>query len=199
MPFSENEINPPSPYNIANMVTVGRILLVPVFAVLIVVSGMDHLWWQALACLVFLIASITDFVDGWLARSRGLVTAFGKLADPIADKALIGTAVVLLSIYELLPWWVTAVILLREVGITLLRLAVIRRGVIAASHGGKIKTVLQITAIAWYVFPWPEPFSYLGPWIMGVAVILTVATGVEYLVRMWLAGRKDSSSAASMT
>nr|WP_246497874.1 CDP-diacylglycerol--glycerol-3-phosphate 3-phosphatidyltransferase [Natronoglycomyces albus] len=189
----------PSPYNIANVVTVGRILLVPVFAACVVVSGMDHLWWQVAACLVFLIASVTDFIDGWLARSRGLVTAFGKLADPIADKALIGTAVVLLSFYGLLPWWVTIVILLREVGITLLRLAVIRRGVIAASHGGKVKTVLQITAIAWYLWPWPEPIAALGPWIMAAAVLLTVVTGIEYVVRVWAAGRKGPSNAASTT
>ncbi|WP_322633332.1 CDP-diacylglycerol--glycerol-3-phosphate 3-phosphatidyltransferase [Glycomyces albidus] len=172
---------PVSPWNIANVVTVARIFLVPVFAVFTVLSGMEHSGWRVAACLLFVFISATDFVDGWLARSRGLVTDFGKLADPIADKAMIGTALVLLSYYGALPWWVTVVILVRELGITVWRMAVVRRTVIAADRGGKLKTVLQITAVSWYLFPWPEPLAAVGPWLMGAALVLTVLTGMDYL------------------
>lgn len=172
---------PVSPWNIANVVTVARIFLVPVFAVVVVLSGMEHSGLRMLACGLFVFISATDFVDGWLARSRGLVTDFGKLADPIADKALIGTSLVLLSYYGDLSWWITGLILLRELGITAWRMAVLRRTVIAADRGGKLKTVLQITAVAWYLWPWPAPLDAVGPWLMGAAVVLTVLTGMDYL------------------
>jgi len=172
---------PVSPWNIANVVTVARIFLVPVFAVFVVLSGMEHSGWRMAACVLFVFISATDFVDGWLARSRGLVTDFGKLADPIADKALIGTALVLLSYYDHLAWWVTVVILVRELGITVWRVAVVRRTVNAADRGGKLKTVFQITAVAWYLWPWPSPLDAVGPWLMGAALILTVLTGMDYL------------------
>ncbi|WP_100445961.1 CDP-diacylglycerol--glycerol-3-phosphate 3-phosphatidyltransferase [Glycomyces xiaoerkulensis] len=187
-----SEPRPVSPWNIANVVTVARIFLVPVFAVVVIVSGMEHSGWRMLACAMFVFISATDFVDGWLARSRGLVTEFGKLADPIADKTLIGTSLVLLSFHGVLPWWVTALILLRELGITALRMAVLRHSVIAAGSGGKLKTVLQITAVAWYLWPWPEPLDLVGPWLMGAAVILTVATGMDYL---WKAFKLRGSEA----
>jgi CDP-diacylglycerol--glycerol-3-phosphate 3-phosphatidyltransferase len=170
-----------SPWNIANVVTVARIFLVPVFAVFVVLSGMEHSGWRMAACALFVFIATTDFVDGWLARSRGLVTDFGKLADPIADKVMIGTALVLLSYYEVLPWWVTVVILARELGITAWRMSVARKTVIAADRGGKLKTVLQITAVAWYLWPWPSPLDAVGPWLMGGAVVLTVLTGMDYL------------------
>lgn len=169
--------------NAANALTAARLMLVPVFVALVVVSGMTHSGWQVVACLVFLVASLTDFVDGWIARHYGLVTAFGKVADPIADKTLIGTALVLLSAYGELPWWVTAVILARELGVTLLRFWVIRHGVIPASRGGKAKTGLQIAAIAWYLLPLSEPLAGLGPWLMGAAVVVTLATGLDYTAR----------------
>src|SRR5262245_8798806 len=124
-------------YNPANVLTVVRIVLVPVFLALVVASGLAGSGARIAACLVFCLASLTDFVDGWIARRWSLVTSFGKVADPIADKALTGTALVLLSAYDRLPWWVTAVILLREIGVTLMRFWVIRFGVIAASRGGK--------------------------------------------------------------
>ena len=104
---------------------------------------------------MFGVASVTDLLDGRLARSRGLITDFGKIADPIADKALTGSALVTLSVLGELPWWVTAVILVREIAVTALRFWVIRRGVIAASRGGKLKTLLQVIAIALYVLPGP--------------------------------------------
>lgn len=169
--------------NAANALTVVRIVLVPVFVVLVVVSGMTDTWWRVAAAIAFGVASVTDFVDGWIARRYGLVTSFGKVADPIADKALTGSALVLLSIYDALPWWVTIVILVREWGITLLRIWALRYGVMAASRGGKLKTVLQIGAIGWMLFPFPEPWSYAGLVLIYAALAVTVVTGVDYVMQ----------------
>ncbi|MTK01826.1 CDP-diacylglycerol--glycerol-3-phosphate 3-phosphatidyltransferase [Micromonospora sp. CP22] len=182
--------SPPAPVvarvpvvNAANALTALRLVLVPVFAASVVMSGMTHAGWQIIACVVFAVASVTDLVDGWIARRFGLVTAVGKVADPIADKALTGAALLLLSWYDRLPWWVTVVILARELGITALRFWVIRRGVIAASRGGKIKTALQILAITWYLWPMPAVLSPIGPWIMGAAVVVTLVTGLDYIAQ----------------
>ncbi|MFC6084613.1 CDP-diacylglycerol--glycerol-3-phosphate 3-phosphatidyltransferase [Sphaerisporangium aureirubrum] len=167
-----------SPWNVANVLTVLRLLVVPVF-----VAGMflDGQAWRYASLVIFLLASLTDQLDGWLARRYGLVTDFGKIADPIADKALIGAALVTLSLLGELPWWVTIVILGREVGVTVLRIAVIRHGVIPASYGGKIKTVLQILAIALYILPGvPDPIRWVA---MGAALVVTVATGADYVTR----------------
>ncbi|MGW3783191.1 CDP-diacylglycerol--glycerol-3-phosphate 3-phosphatidyltransferase [Micromonospora chokoriensis] len=169
--------------NAANALTALRLVLVPVFGASVIVSGMTHAGWRMAACLIFAVASATDLVDGWIARRFGLVTSVGKVADPIADKALTGAALVLLSWYDQLPWWVTAVILVRELGITGLRFWVIRHGVIAASRGGKVKTALQILAIAWYLWPMPAALAAVGPWIMGAAVLVTVATGFDYIAQ----------------
>ncbi|GGM26233.1 CDP-diacylglycerol--glycerol-3-phosphate 3-phosphatidyltransferase [Micromonospora yangpuensis] len=174
---------PVSVWNAANALTALRLALVPVFVVLVVVSGTTRPGWQMLACLIFGFASLTDFVDGWIARRFGLVTSVGKVADPIADKALTGAALLLLSVYDRLPWWVTVVILVREWGITALRFWVIRHGVIAASRGGKLKTALQTLAIAWYLWPMPAALTVVGDWIMGAAVLVTVVTGFDYLAR----------------
>ena len=170
-------------FNAANVLTAARLLLVPVFAASVTASAMTHAGWRMAACVIFVVASVTDLVDGWIARRFALVTSLGKVADPIADKALTGAALVLLSWYDLLPWWVTAVILVREVGITLLRFWVIRLGVIAASRGGKIKTALQILAITWYLWPMPAALVAVGPWIMGAAVVVTVLTGFDYIAQ----------------
>jgi CDP-diacylglycerol--glycerol-3-phosphate 3-phosphatidyltransferase len=169
--------------NIANALTVLRMVLIPVFVAFTVTSELIHPGWRLLAAVSFMVASLTDFVDGYLARSRGLVTSFGKVADPIADKALTGTALVLLSWYHRLPWWITLVILTREIGVTLLRFWVIRRGVIPASRGGKAKTALQILAITWYLLPLPGPVALVGVWVMWLAVLVTVGTGVDYVLR----------------
>jgi len=169
--------------NAANVLTAVRLLLVPVFVVLVVVSGMTSPGWRIAATLTFGVASATDLVDGWIARRYGLVTPFGKVADPIADKALTGSALVLLSFYDALPWWVTLLILVREWGITLMRFWVLRYGVIQASQGGKLKTALQIIAIAWYLWPVPAALEPVGPWIMAAAVIVTALTGLDYVVR----------------
>ncbi len=170
-------------YNPANLLTAARIVLVPVFLVLVVVSEMTSVGWRIAACLTFCVASATDFVDGWIARRFHLVTSFGKVADPIADKALTGTALVLLSAYGAVPWWVTGLILLREWGVTALRFWVLRYGVIPASSGGKLKTALQIAAIAWYLWPVPAPYDVVGPWLMGAALVVTVVTGADYVLR----------------
>ncbi|MFC3505135.1 CDP-diacylglycerol--glycerol-3-phosphate 3-phosphatidyltransferase [Micromonospora krabiensis] len=169
--------------NAANALTALRLVLVPVFGATVVVSAMTHAGWRMAACLIFAFASATDLVDGWIARRFGLVTSLGKVADPIADKALTGAALVLLSWYDRLPWWVTVAILVRELGITGLRFWVIRHGVIAASRGGKIKTALQILAIAWYLWPMPALLAPVGPWIMGAAVVVTVVTGFDYVAQ----------------
>ena len=184
-------VRTPPLLNAANLLTGARLVLVPVFVALVVVSQMARPGWQIAACLVFLVASMTDLLDGWIARRFDLVTAFGKVADPIADKALTGAALVLLSWYDLLPWWVTALILVREWGVTLIRFWVIKYGVIAASHGGKVKTALQIAAIVWYLLPLPAALAAVGPWVMGAAVLVTVVTGVDYVVRAVRLRRRD--------
>ena len=170
-------------YNPANLLTVVRLVLVPVFLALVVISEMTATGWRIAACLAFCVASATDFADGWIARRFQLITPFGKMADPIADKALTGTALVLLSAYDRLAWWVTALILVREWGVTALRLWVIRYGIIPASRGGKVKTALQIAAIAWYLWPVPHPYDRVGPWLMAAAVVATLVTGADYVIQ----------------
>ncbi len=170
-------------FNIANGLTTLRLILVPVFAVLLLKEDGSDTRWRIAAAVVFALAVITDKYDGDIARARGLVTEFGKMADPIADKALMGTALVGLSILAELPWWVTIVILVREVGVTLLRFLVIRYGVIPASRGGKAKTFAQSLAIWMYVLPFGGFLASLRWWLMGIAVILTVATGIDYIFR----------------
>ncbi len=184
-----------SAWNIANALTVFRLALVPVFVVaLFAGSGHEHGWrWAAFG--VFALASYTDRVDGQLARSRNLVTAFGKLADPIADKALTGAALIGLSLLDDLPWYVTGVVLVREVGVTLLRFWVIRHGVIPASRGGKVKTLLQGLAIGFYVLPLTGFLATGRAVVMVVAVAVTVVTGIDYVARA-LTLRRTSDRAA---
>jgi CDP-diacylglycerol--glycerol-3-phosphate 3-phosphatidyltransferase len=168
--------------NIANVLTGVRMVLVPVFLVVLFVGDGHETYWRIAAFVVFAVAVITDRFDGALARSYGMVTEFGKLADPIADKALIGSALIGLSVLGDLPWWVTVVIMIREIGITALRFAVLRRGVIPASRGGKLKTLVQAVAIGLFILPLSGPWL-TGAWVvMWAAVVLTVATGVDYVV-----------------
>ena len=169
--------------NVANLLTVVRLLLVPVFAVALFHDGGHNATWRWIAFGIFAVASVTDLVDGELARRRGLVTSFGKIADPIADKALMGTALVGLSLLGDMPWWVTVVVLVREVGVTLLRFWVIRHGVIPASRGGKAKTLLQAIAIGLYVLPLTGWLRTLSAVILAAAVVLTVVTGIDYVAR----------------
>ncbi|MDP9432916.1 MAG: CDP-diacylglycerol--glycerol-3-phosphate 3-phosphatidyltransferase [Actinomycetota bacterium] len=177
--------------NPANALTLLRLLLVPVFVmVLFHADGTDPMWRLA-ACAVFVFASITDHVDGNLARSRNLITDVGKIADPIADKALTGAAFIGLSMLAELPWWVTITVLTREIGVTLLRFWVIRHGVIAASPGGKLKTLLQFVALTAYLLPLTGLLATGRAVVMAAAVVVTVATGLDYVVRA-LAVRRNS-------
>ena len=169
---------PPSLVNVANALTVARLALVPVFIWFLLEGGTSD---RAIAFVTFAVASVTDLLDGELARRRSLITDFGKIADPIADKALTGSALITLSYLGELPWWITAIIVIREVAVTALRFWVIRRGVIAASRGGKAKTMLQIIAISLYVLPWHV--DLVRAIVMGAALVVTVVTGADYTAR----------------
>lgn len=171
--------------NLANILTGVRILIVPFFLAALLYSEGTDVTWRLIAAVLFAVAAITDRFDGEIARRRGLVTSFGKIADPIADKALMGAALVGLSLLGILPWWVTGVIMGREIGITLLRFWVIRLGVIPASRGGKLKTLVQTLAIGLYLLPLPEvPSVEVVRWVfMAVALLLTVVTGLDYVAR----------------
>ena len=183
----------PSPWNVPNALTVLRILMVPLFLVLLLADGGNDVtlrWW---ALVVFLLAMFTDFVDGYLARRNNLITNFGKIADPIADKSLMAAALIGLAIIVELPWWVPVIILVREFGITVLRFFMIRIAVMPASRGGKIKTVLQTAAIGLFLLIFP--LSAVVPsvvyvillvfaWIiMTAAIVVTIVTGVDYCVQ----------------
>ena len=172
----------PSNWNLPNALTVLRILGVPVFLWLLLQEGGEDAGWRWWAFGVFALLMTTDKIDGDLARSRNLVTDFGKIADPIADKALMIGALVGLNIIELLPWWITAIIVVRELGITLWRVVQLRRGhVVPASKGGKLKTVAQSLAVA--LFLMPLAWLFWPAWIvMIIAVAITVVTGIQYIV-----------------
>ncbi|MFF4490249.1 CDP-diacylglycerol--glycerol-3-phosphate 3-phosphatidyltransferase [Streptomyces sp. NPDC001544] len=174
-------VNQASVWNVANLLTMLRLLLVPGFVALMLADGGYDPAWRSLAWAAFAIAMITDLFDGHLARTYNLVTDFGKIADPIADKAIMGAALICLSGLGDLPWWVTAVILGRELGITLLRFLVIRYGVIPASRGGKLKTLTQGVAVGMYVLALTGWLATMRFWVMAVAVVLTVVTGLDYV------------------
>ena len=179
----------PPTLNIANVLTGVRFVLVPVLLAALFVDHGRSPEWRLAAFGVFVVAAFTDRLDGELARRRGLVTAFGTVADPIADKALIGSALVGLSVLGLVPWWVTIVMMGREIGITLLRFAVLRHGIIPASRGGKAKTLVQSFAIGFYLLPLPELIGAdtLVAWVRGTllaaALALALVTGVDYVLR----------------
>lgn len=187
----------PSVWNLPNALTMLRIALVPFFIWSFLVDDGDYGFWRWVAVGLFVVAIYTDKLDGDIARARGLITSFGKIADPIADKLLIGSALIMLSAVGELWWWVTILMLVREVGITLLRFVVIRYGVMAASKGGKLKTVLQTVAIFVYLLP----LTPATPWLSIVALIVmlaalavTVVTGVDYVVKAMAlrsSGRKN--------
>ncbi|MGH8939125.1 MAG: CDP-diacylglycerol--glycerol-3-phosphate 3-phosphatidyltransferase [Actinomycetes bacterium] len=191
---------PPSNLNIANALTVLRIVGVPVFGWLLLTEGGDDVGFRLWAFVAFILLMITDRIDGDIARSRGLVTNFGKLADPIADKALTGMAFVGLSIIGVLWWWVTIVLLVREWGITLMRFVVKKYGVMPASQGGRIKTTLQAVAIGGYLLPfeiWDNTISQVLRWTthvaMAAALAITILTAVQY-VRDAVVMRREQKS-----
>ncbi len=173
---------------VPNALTALRLVAVPGLVWLLLADGgADGLlrWW---ALLVFLVASATDFLDGFLARRWSVVSVFGKLADPIADKALILAALAALSVIDSVSWWPFIVLSIREVAVTFGRFTVIDRGVIAASGGGKVKTTIQIAAVTFYL--WPHGPAWLDTaawWCLLVAVAIAVVTGIHYgreIVRM---------------
>lgn len=164
------------------MLTLSRLVLVPIFLLALFNADGQQTASRIVAFVVFAVAVITDRFDGALARNYGMVTEFGTLADPIADKALIGAALIGLSMLHDLAWWVTVLILVREVGITVLRFVVLRRGVIPASRGGKLKTLVQAVAIGLFVLPLPGSWLVAASVAMGMAVVLTVVTGVDYVL-----------------
>jgi len=174
-----------SRWNVANAITVVRILAVPVLVVTILVGDGHATDWRWISSALFVAIALTDRLDGYLARSRALVTDLGKLLDPIADKLLIGAALVLLSLLGDVPWWVTVVIMVREIGVTVLRFFLLRFGVLAASRGGKLKTVLQTAAIGLFLWPlWvlPDAVTWFAWAVMIAAVVVGTVTGVEYAV-----------------
>ena len=171
--------------NVANALTALRLVLVPVFLLFLFAGDGHETASRITAFVIFAVAVVTDRLDGALARTYGMITEFGKLADPIADKMLIGAALIGLSMLGDLPWWVTTVILAREIGITVLRFAVLHRGVIPASRGGKLKTLVQAIGIGLFILPlqgWPAIWTTVAWWVMGAAIVLTVLTGVDYVV-----------------
>jgi len=184
---------PASIWNLPNALTILRMVMVPFFGYALLVDGGHSITWRLVAYGLFVAAMVTDKIDGDIARRRNLVTGFGEIADPIADKALTGMAFVGLSVIGSLWWWVTALVLVREWGITLLRFWVIRHGIIAASRGGKLKTLLQTFALGLLILPLrllPGPWATVGLvlwWVavvvMAAAVVVTVVTGVDYVAK----------------
>ncbi len=181
--------------NLANALTTMRLLLVPVFLLALFAEDGHDPKTRIAAFVIFAVAIVTDRLDGALARNYGMVTEFGTLADPIADKALIGAALIGLSMLGDLWWWVTVLVLVREIGITLLRFAVLHRGVIPASRGGKLKTLVQAIGIGLLILPLNGPWLVTAWVVMAVAVVLTVVTGVDY-VRSAVANLRDGPVAS---
>ena len=180
-----------SSINVPNFLTSIRLLVVPVLAWLLFQENSTTNFNRTIAGVLFIVAALTDIADGTIARKWNLITNFGKIFDPIADKALIGTALIGLSSIGLLDWWFTWVILAREIFVTLLRFWVIKQGVIPASRGGKLKTIMQIVAISFYLLPLPSSVSLLAEILMYVAVILTLATAVDYIMKAIMTDRDE--------
>jgi CDP-diacylglycerol--glycerol-3-phosphate 3-phosphatidyltransferase len=167
--------------NLPNALTIFRILALPFCAWALFKEGGEDPTWQIIAWTSFFLVGLTDILDGRIARKRNQVSSFGAILDPIADKAFIGTALVGLSILERIPWWVTSLILFREIGITIIRLAIVNRNVIAANRGGKIKSLLQNFSVGFYILPLPEYLYLPRDILLGAAVVLTITTGLDYL------------------
>jgi len=181
--------------HVPNLLTGLRLVLVPIFLLFLFAGDGHQTPSRITAFVIFAVAVVTDRLDGSLARSYGVISEFGKLADPIADKMLIGAALIGLSMLGDLPWWVTVLILIREIGVTVLRFAVISRGVIPASRGGKLKTLVQAIAIGLFILPlhnWPAIWTTVAWWVMGAAIVLTIVTGIDYAVSA-LRGRQTGS------
>jgi CDP-diacylglycerol--glycerol-3-phosphate 3-phosphatidyltransferase len=189
----------PSNLNLPNILTTVRIALVPFFGAALLADGGHSIAWRLVAWVIFVVAMITDKIDGDIARKRGLITDFGKIADPIADKAMTGMAFVGLSVIFESPWWwaVTIVVLVREWSVTLLRLSILKRVVIAADNLGKLKTTFQVIGLGGLVLPLRDPdlpgwmdapgdvLYYLAVAFVAVAVVLTVVSGAQFFAGVW--------------
>jgi CDP-diacylglycerol--glycerol-3-phosphate 3-phosphatidyltransferase len=185
-----SEVGTSGNWNLPNVLTGVRILIVPFFGVALLHDGGDSITWRCVAAALFGIAMITDKIDGDIARSRGLVTNFGKIADPIADKAMTGMAFVGLSVVGDIWWWVTVLVLVREWSVTLLRLSILRRVVVAAAQSGKVKTVLQAVALTGLCLPLRQVHAplhdagvvlfYAYEVVLAVAVAMTMWSGYEF-------------------
>ena len=190
-----DEVGTSGNWNLPNVLTGLRILLVPVFGYTLLHGGGDSIAWRLVAAAVFAVAMITDKIDGDIARSRGLVTNFGKIADPIADKAMTGMAFVGLSIVGDVWWWVTIVVLLREWSVTLLRLSILKKVVVPAAWSGKVKTTLQAVGLTGLSLPLRQVHAplhgigtvvfYLNEVLLGVAVAMTLWSGYEFFRDVW--------------
>jgi CDP-diacylglycerol---glycerol-3-phosphate 3-phosphatidyltransferase len=167
-----------------NTLTVARIALIPLGVYVLFLDGGDNPRYQILAWVIFFILGMTDIVDGNWARRSNLITPLGAFLDPVADKALIGAAMISLSILDRFPWWITILILTREIGITIFRLAVIRDGVIPASKSGKIKTLMQNFGVGFFILPFPSWLEWFRIAFISIAIVLTITSAYEYL-RNW--------------
>ena len=166
--------------NLPNALTIFRILALPFCAYALFKNGGDDDSWRIIAFTLFFIVGLSDILDGRIARSRNQITEFGKLLDPIADKAMLATASIGASILGMLSWWVTAIFLIREVAVTILRFAVIKKGVIPASKGAKVKTFFQSFGVGFYILPLPSYLNLPRDIFMAIAIYLTISTGVTY-------------------
>lgn len=166
--------------NLPNSLTILRVLLLPLCAYALFKNGGDDTTWRLIAWSLFFIVGLSDILDGKLARDRNQITEFGKLLDPIADKAMLATAAIGASILGLLSWWVTAILLFRELAVTVLRFAVIKDGVIPASKGAKLKTFFQSFGVGFYILPLPTWLHTPRDLFMAIAIYLTITTGVAY-------------------
>lgn len=191
----------PSNWNAPNIITGARLLAMPFFLWLLL-AGHDSVGMRWGATAFFVIAIATDALDGYLARSQGLITDLGKLLDPIADKVLTGAALVGLAIILELPWWVVIVVLVREVGVTIHRLMIVSDVVVAAAWMGKLKTVAQSVAITLALMPLAQQDGAVGTvftWVnivtMTIAVLLTLLSGIDYVVS-YLQSRRAARNGA---
>ena len=199
-----------SNWNLPNVLTGLRIVMVPFFGWALLHDGGDSLLWRTVAFVLFVGAMITDKIDGDIARARNLVTNFGKIADPIADKAITGMAFIGLSVVGDIWWWVTAVVLLREWSVTLLRLSILKQVVVAAAQSGKVKTVLQAIALSTLCLPLRqvtgEPWETLGTVLfyaaqvlLAGAVAMTIWSGYEFFRDVWRQRRQHAPVGRSLT
>ena len=171
--------------NLPNALTIFRILALPFCAYALFKNGGDDDSWRIIAFTLFFIVGLSDILDGKIARSRNQITEFGKLLDPIADKAMLATASIGASLLGMLSWWVTAIFLIREIAVTILRFAVIKNGVIPASKGAKLKTFFQSFSVGFYILPLPSYLYLPRDLFTAVAIYLTITTGVTYFRKVF--------------